>query len=370
MNSILVARSSKAAAATSARLGLRRLAGQHLAAIATIPPIIDTATTTSQQRRHKSSILRKPNDKYDKRQAPVDETKLTDKQKYKNRLSTLLSRLQKVDTAALCDADKSLLAHIAKRQQNSSEAPYPYVGLQLMDHTIRPRNYFPEAERLGADGRPLGVNGSSVGDADGMKMIGVARTVQITRPNDLLAVLRGLDEAQPGEVLVVNTLDSSRAVAGGLFCAEAARKGLGGVVVDGKVRDVGQISKFGYGLGGCLMYSSGVTPYAGTVQSVGEINVPVVCGGVKVDKGDIVVGDGDGVLVGSLDTFERVIDVAENVVAAERNMLKGISQGVSLIRMTNFAEHLELRKSAKDSALDFRKTRLVTFNGVEHVHIE
>ena len=314
--------------------------------------------------------MRKPNDKYDKRQAPPDETKLTERQKYKNRVSNLLSRLKKVDTAALCDADKSLLAHLAKRRNGVSSDPIPYVGLQVMDHTIKPRNYFPTAERLGVDGRPLGVNGSGMGDADGLKMVGTARTVQLTRPNDLLAVLRGLNEAQPGDVLVVNTLDSSRAVAGGLFCAEAARKGLGGIVVDGKVRDVGQISKFGHGLGGCLMYSSGVMPYAGTVQSVGEVDVPVVCGGVKVDKGDIVFGDGDGVLVGSLETFERVIDVAENVVAAERNMLAGISQGVSLIRMTNYADHYELRKSGKDSALDFRKTRLVTFNGVEHFHIE
>ena len=141
--------------------------------------------------------------------------------------------------------------------------------------------------------------------------------------------------------------------------------------MDGYVRDVGQISKFGYGMeNACLMYSAGVTPYAGTVQSIGEIGTNVICGSVRVSAGDIVVGDGDGVLVGTMESFEQVIGVAENIVEADRNILKGISQGVSLMKMCNYDEHIELRKNGKESALDWRKTRLVTFNGVEHVKIE
>ena len=96
----------------------------------------------------------------------------------------------------------------------------------------------------------------------------------------------------------------------------------------------------------------------------------MICGSVRVSAGDIVVGDGDGVLVGTMESFEQVIGVAENIVEAERNILKGISQGVSLMKMCNYDEHIELRKNGKESALDWRKTRLVTFNGVEHVKIE
>ena len=327
------------------------------------------------QRRFKSSILRKPNERYAPGEVPKDKAEAA-----KLRLNTLLQRLQKVDTAALCDADKAMLA----RRQNgaegydSSQSDHPYVGLRLMDSRIRPRNYFPGPHKpsVSVDDHPVqngaaGNGGSLMGDADGIKMIGLARTVQCTRPNDILAVLRGLNEAKPGEVLVVNTLDSTRAVAGGMFCAEAARKGLGGIVVDGYVRDVGQISKFGYGLeNACLMYSAGVTPYAGTVQSIGEIGSNIIAGGVRVSSGDIIVGDGDGILVGTMESFEQVIDVAENIVEAERNILKGISQGVSLMKMCNYDEHIELRKNGKESALDWRKTRLVTFNGVEHVKIE
>ena len=94
-----------------------------------------------------------------------------------------LKELRLLDTASLCDADKSL------RGSND------YQPLKLLDSIIRPMNQC----------------GHRV-------MAGVARTVQCTEANDFLAVLRGLQEACQDEVLVVNTLSSNRAVAGELFC--------------------------------------------------------------------------------------------------------------------------------------------------------
>ena len=360
MNASTIAR--RRAAATLLRRPLSHIRFQHAIAPLALAHTVDVCYH-HHQRRFKSSIV------------PKDEAEAA-----KLRLNTLLKRLHRIDTAALCDADKGMLA----RRQNGaddSQSDHPYVGLSLMDSRIKPRNYFPGPHTpVGANGiddHPVqngavgNGGGALMGDADGIKMIGLARTVQCTRPNDILAVLRGLNEAKPGDVLVVNTLDSTRAVAGGMFYAEAARKGLGGIVVDGPVRDVGQISKFGYSVeNGCLMYSAGVTPYAGTVQSIGEIGGNIICGGVRVSSGDIIVGDGDGILVGPMESFERVIDIAENIVEAERNILKGIQHGISLMKMCNYDEHFELRKNGKDSALDWRKTRLVTFNGVEHVKIE
>jgi 4-hydroxy-4-methyl-2-oxoglutarate aldolase len=285
----------------------------------------------SKQTQHKSSVQRNPIEKRTPVEAPKDKPEAT-----KKWLTSLLKRLHKVDTAALCDADKAIL--------DRAQSDQTYVGLSLMDSRIKPRNY----------SGPHKPSPSASGSGNDTKMIGLVKTVQCSRPNDMLAVMRGLSEAKSGEVLVVNTLDSTRAVAGEIFCAEAARKGLGGIVVDGFVRDVGQISKY---QNACLMYSSGVTPYAGTVQSVGEIGGNVICGGVRVSSGDIVVGDGDGILVGSVKTFERVIGVAENIVQAERNILQGISQGVSLMKMCNYDEHIKLRKNGKESALEWRKMR-------------
>ena len=257
------------------------------------------------------------------------------------RLSLLIGQLLAVDTAALCDADKALLA----RQDDGSE-DFAYAGLSLMDASIRPRNYVPDGS--GAGGKK--------GDGGGIKMIGVARTVRATELDDFLAVLRGLEEALPGEILVVQAAPgSSRAVAGGLFLSEAIRRGLGGIVVDGAVRDVEQLRN-GHraGDGGCPVYSRSVTPYSGTVQSLGETQVPVECGGITVQPGDVVIGDIDGVLAGSLESFERVIGAAEGIVRLERSILTGIREGIGLHSMTNYDEHREARSKGDESSLQFR----------------
>ena len=73
------------------------------------------------------------------------------------------------------------------------------------------------------------------------QMVGPARVVSCS--NDFLSVLKTLDEAKEGEVLVVEARTSTRAVLGGLFCSEARRKGLSGVVVDGPIRDVACIEE-------------------------------------------------------------------------------------------------------------------------------
>uniref|UniRef100_A0A7S2IFM5 Dimethylmenaquinone methyltransferase n=1 Tax=Helicotheca tamesis TaxID=374047 RepID=A0A7S2IFM5_9STRA len=251
-------------------------------------------------------------------------------------LHKLITRLRDVDTAALCDADKSL---VAQRHDDHSNSSLQYIGLGLMNPlTVRPIN-------------------DQQGD-DNPKMVGVARTVQCTRPNDFLAVLQGLDEAKSGEVLVVNTLDSTRAVAGGLFLTECQRKNIGGIIIDGPVRDISVMNK-----SPILCYATSVTPYSGTVQCVGETQVPIVCGGVKVMPGDILVGDLDGVVVGSQESFERVLDSAENVMSLESTLMSGMDQGIGLHSMSNFKEHLQARKEGQESLLEFRKKRLVSFKG-------
>mmetsp|Transcript_60306 Transcript_60306/g.178643 ORF Transcript_60306/g.178643 Transcript_60306/m.178643 type:complete len:333 (-) Transcript_60306:324-1322(-) len=251
------------------------------------------------QRRSKSSVLRKP-------AADADET----------RLKNLLHRLRNVDTAALCDADKALLATHTDG----------YIGLGLMGTSMRPRNYHPYALKESSSG-----GHESTGDGRtahhpaelGRRMVGLARTVQCSRPNDFFAVIRGLDGCKAGDILVVNTLDSTRALAGGLFLSEASRRRMGGVIIDGPVRDVAQLAE----VRELLVYSTSVTPYSGTVQSVGDCDIPVTCGGVRICPGDVIVGDGDGVVAGSRETFEALIEPAENIVDVEKKDPSGNTGG-------------------------------------------
>ena len=146
--------------------------------------------------------------------------------------------------------------------------------------------------------------GHLVDNATSAKMIGVVRTLQLSRPNDCLAVMHALTAIRSEDVLVVHTSGSMRAVAGGLFTTKAARRGCRGLVVDCPIRDVEDLA--------CPTYS---TLDVGTVQHPGDGTdiMPIVCGGVAVDPGDIIFGNGDGVIVGSAESFDACINDAEKL---------------------------------------------------------
>lgn len=255
-------------------------------------------------------------------------------------ISKLLQNLRTVDTSALCDADKTLRAQ--QRQ-------HKYDGIQVMDYrTIRPMNHpTPRPHNCDSQDGVIKVDLQII-------MAGIARTVQFTDPNDFLPVLRALEEAEEDDVLVVNTLHSTRAVAGEIFCAQAQAKGLAGMVIDGPVRDTRYLSKYPP----LRMYASGVTPYSGTTVSVGKMQQPVVCGGVTVRPGDVVVGDEDGVLVGSKETFEEILPVAQQIQETERKLLDGLTttDGTihSIADMSNYQEHIRERQQGNPSTLQFR----------------
>ncbi|WP_422678046.1 RraA family protein [Blastococcus brunescens] len=125
----------------------------------------------------------------------------------------------------------------------------------------------------------------------GLKMAGQAVTVH-TFPGDGLAVHRALQLAGPGQVLVITSVGETRSPLFAELLSLAARaKGLAGVVVDGPVRDADALMESRF-----PVWCRGT--YAGRPmkRGPGEINVPVVCGGVVVEPGDIIVADGDGVL--------------------------------------------------------------------------
>lgn len=231
------------------------------------------------------------------------------------RTSAIIHRLEAVDTAALCDAAKSA---------GNNE-------LKVMTSNMIPR---------------ANVINSTSGNK---RMIGIARTVQLAEPEDFLAVLCGLDEAEKGEILCVNTKNSMKAVAGGLFLSEAERKGLNGLVIDGAVRDISSMA------GSSIQcYSTSVNPYSGSILHLGEMQVPIICGGVQVLPGDIIFGDTDGIVVANIETLEHVIESAEAIVEKEEHIFLAIKQGNSLHSLTNYAKHVVTLKNGNESTLQFK----------------
>ena len=156
----------------------------------------------------------------------------------------------------------------------------------------------------------------------GLGLSGPAVTVNV-RPGDNLMVHKALEIAVPGDVVVVSTNGNvTGAVLGELMGHTAVGAGLGGVVVDGAIRDVDGLSAMGL-----PVFSRSVTPGACDKDGPGEINVPISCGGAVVMPGDIVVGDRDGVAVVPLAEAADVLRLVEALEERERRRIAAIRDG-------------------------------------------
>ena len=156
----------------------------------------------------------------------------------------------------------------------------------------------------------------------GLSMCGRAVTV-LARPADNLMVHKALQVAEPGEVVVVATCGSTgTAVFGELMCHTAAAKKLGGIVVDGAIRDVGGITALGF-----PAFSRTVSPGGCDKDGPGEINVPIACGNVVVMPGDIIVGDEDGVAVVPRAHAEEVLSLVDDLIFREKKRIAEIQAG-------------------------------------------
>ena len=180
----------------------------------------------------------------------------------------------------------------------------------------------------------------------GLKLIGRAHTV--TCHEDFLTVIAALRDASPGEVLVIDSQGSTKALTGELFPTEAKRKGLAGIVNDGPCRDTAAIRRLGV-----PYFARSVTPVAGATDRLFESQVPVTCGGVRVHPGEIVFGDDDGLIVAADEEIAEVIPIAEEVQRKEARLLAEMKNGVSLIEMLNLEDHCARIRAGEESKLRF-----------------
>ena len=121
---------------------------------------------------------------------------------------------------------------------------------------------------------------------------GTAFTVKASA-GDNMAVLRGIRQAKPGDILVVDAKGYLYSSAAGDFVIGLAQTfGLGGVVIDGTIRDILSIKALGF-----PVFCKVATVACSKKIGAGEVAVPLSCGGVSVIPGDMIVGDANGVAV-------------------------------------------------------------------------
>lgn len=154
-------------------------------------------------------------------------------------------------------------------------------------------------------------------------LLGTAFTVK-ARIGDNLLLHKALELAQPGDVIIVDAQgDTANAITGEIMMTQAEKNGFAGVVIDGAIRDSEAMKELNM-----PVYATGVTPKGPYKDGPGEINVPVSCGGVTVNPGDIIVGDADGIVVISPKDAPRILEKSKAKLAKEQAIIQGIKDGV------------------------------------------
>ena len=154
------------------------------------------------------------------------------------------------------------------------------------------------------------------------QMAGPALTVK-SRPGDNLMLHKAIDMAEPGDIIVCDAGgDLTNSLMGELMLAHAIKRGVGGFVLDGAVRDVEAFLEVNL-----PVFAAGVSHRGPYKDGPGEINVSVAIDGMVIGPGDLVIGDWDGVLSIPLDDVESILKKTNEKQAAEAVDMAKIEAG-------------------------------------------
>lgn len=156
-------------------------------------------------------------------------------------------------------------------------------------------------------------------------MVGPALTVK-ARGGDNLALHAALNLAQEGDVVVVsNEGDTTRSLIGEVMMAYLRyTKKVAGIILDGPIRDIDEIGKWDF-----PVYATGTTPGGPYKEGPGEINVPIACGEISVNPGDIILADPDGIIVIPRKDAPQILEDAKKFQAADESKLEAAKNGTS-----------------------------------------
>ncbi|MBW2109454.1 MAG: DUF561 domain-containing protein [Deltaproteobacteria bacterium] len=162
----------------------------------------------------------------------------------------------------------------------------------------------------------------------GIRLAGRALTVR-TYPGDWAKPVEAIDLAEPGDVIVVDAGSVGPAIWGELATHSAIQRGLAGIVIDGAIRDTWDIVQLKF-----PAFSRLIMPNAGEPKGFGEIGVPVRVGNQRVETGDWILGDDDGVVVLPRALTTEYANRAMDVLERENRIRQEIKDGSTLAKVT------------------------------------
>ena len=132
-----------------------------------------------------------------------------------------------------------------------------------------------------------------------------------------------VEVCQPGDVLVVTTTsESTDGMFGELLAVSAVAHGVRGLVIDAGVRDTADITSMEF-----PVWAKAISAQGTVKATPGWVNVPVVCAGASVTPGDVVIGDGDGVVVVARESAADVARLGQERVAKEEKTRERLRNG-------------------------------------------